>query len=132
MATHSVTTFIDDINGETADTTVEFSLDGVYYEIDLTAKNADALRSDIAVFIQSGRRIKGLPGTHRRRPHRPRPRLAHTPPVNAALDADQAWTKKDRTAMRAWGVKNGFPGIKPQGRVPRELVSRWVSAGAPR
>ncbi|WP_422652881.1 Lsr2 dimerization domain-containing protein [Arsenicicoccus sp. UBA7492] len=35
----------DDLDGGAAEETVQFSLDGVAYEIDLSTKNAEALRS---------------------------------------------------------------------------------------
>jgi hypothetical protein len=39
------TLFIDDIDGSEAEGTVRFALDGAEYEIDLNAKNAEALRT---------------------------------------------------------------------------------------
>jgi hypothetical protein len=38
------TLFVDDIDGSDAEGTVRFGLDGTDYEIDLNAKNAQALR----------------------------------------------------------------------------------------
>ena len=46
--------------------TVTFSLDGTYYEIDLTAKNASVLRKTLRPYIEAGRPIKAS----RRRPVR--------------------------------------------------------------
>jgi Lsr2 len=50
------TLFIDDIDGGEAEGTVRFGLDGTDYEIDLSAKNAAALRKALAKYIDSGRR----------------------------------------------------------------------------
>ena len=44
MAQRIVTELTDDTNGKPADETVTFGLDGREYEIDLTSKNAAALR----------------------------------------------------------------------------------------
>ena len=40
MARREVVVLEDDLEGGSADETVKFALDGVQYEIDLTAKNA--------------------------------------------------------------------------------------------
>ena len=47
MAKKVTVTLVDDFDGEgAADETVEFGLDGVTYEIDLSNKNAGKLRAD--------------------------------------------------------------------------------------
>ena len=56
MAQKIQTLFIDDIDGGEAEGTVRFGLDGTDYEIDLSAKNAAALRKALAKYIDSGRR----------------------------------------------------------------------------
>ena len=44
MAQHIFVSLVDDIDGSEADETVQFALDGVTYEIDLSAENAEELR----------------------------------------------------------------------------------------
>ena len=39
---------IDDLNGEVAQETVRFGVDGTEYEIDLTTENAEKLRSALS------------------------------------------------------------------------------------
>lgn len=51
---------VDDLDGEVADETVEFGLEGTLYEIDLTSKNASALRDSLADFRGAGRRLGRL------------------------------------------------------------------------
>jgi hypothetical protein len=46
MARKTYVELIDDINGDKAEETVSFALDGVAYEIDLTAENAEKLREE--------------------------------------------------------------------------------------
>ena len=48
--------FIDDLDGGEAEGTVRFGLDGADYEIDLSAKNAAALRKALARYVDSARR----------------------------------------------------------------------------
>lgn len=61
MAQRVITQLVDDIDGkEIADgagETVSFALDGVAYEIDLSAKNADAFRGLLQKHIDVARRI---------------------------------------------------------------------------
>ncbi len=59
MAQRIVTELTDDTDGKPADETVTFALDGREYEIDLTAKNAAALRKAFDVYVKNGRRIGG-------------------------------------------------------------------------
>ncbi|MBD3689480.1 Lsr2 family protein [Nanchangia anserum] len=59
MAKQTTTILIDDITGEPADTTVKFGLDGVSYEIDLTTKNAEKLRSELRKWADAATRIGG-------------------------------------------------------------------------
>src|SRR5689334_4531539 len=59
MAQRIVTELTDDTNGKPADETVTFGLDGREYEIDLTSKNAAALRKAFDVYVKNGRRVGG-------------------------------------------------------------------------
>ena len=60
MAKKVTVTLVDDFDGEgAADETVEFGLDGVSYEIDLSSKNAAKLRNDLKQWVDAGRRVGG-------------------------------------------------------------------------
>src|ERR1700675_2021006 len=60
MAKKVDVTLVDDFDGEgAADETVEFGLDGVTYEIDLSAKNATKLRNDLKQWVEASRRVGG-------------------------------------------------------------------------
>ena len=50
---------VDDLDGEVADETVEFGVDGKNYEIDLSTANAKKLRDALAEFVASARRAGG-------------------------------------------------------------------------
>jgi hypothetical protein len=58
MAKRTTTVFIDDLDGGEAEATVCFSLDGTYYEIDLSAAHARALRDTLARYTAAGRRAR--------------------------------------------------------------------------
>src|SRR6478609_9778596 len=56
---------IDDIDGTKAVETLTFGLDGSSFEIDLSKKDAAALRKALTEFVEHGRRVK--PDTAARR-----------------------------------------------------------------
>src|SRR3954451_21155199 len=71
MARQVITTLIDDLDGKPADRTVEFSLDGTSYTIDLSEANAGKLRKALDPFIEAGTRL-GRGGSGRGRGPVPR------------------------------------------------------------
>ncbi len=67
MAQHIFVSLVDEIDGSEADETVQFALDGVTYEIDLSAENAEELRDALAPYIEHARRAGGRKRTSSRR-----------------------------------------------------------------
>ena len=110
MAQKIQTLFIDDIDGGEAEGTVRFGLDGTEYEIDLSAKNAEALRKALARYVEAGRRAAGSAA---RRPGRSG-RRASANGVNT-------------TEVREWAKSQGIE-VKDRGRVPAELVVKFQAA----
>lgn len=83
MAKKVTVTLVDDFDGSgAADETVEFGLDGVTYEIDLSTKNATKLRGDLKQWVAAGRRVGGRRRGFRIRPWtwRDRPRAERGDP----------------------------------------------------
>jgi hypothetical protein len=105
---------IDDIDGSEGAETVEFSLEGIGYQIDLTEKNADALRKALAPFIDSARR------TSAKRPSS-RKTAAHRPAAEATINND---------AIRDWAKSTGRK-VSDRGRIPRDVVQAFEEAHAP-
>lgn len=56
MAQNVVVELIDDLDGTPAEETIPFAIDGKSYEIDLSKRNAAALRKALDRYIQAGRR----------------------------------------------------------------------------
>ena len=104
------TLFIDDIDGSEAEGTVRFALDGAEYEIDLNAKNAEALRKALSRYVEAARRSSG---TAARRPARSGRRAAAS--------------GLNTTEVREWAKAQGIE-VKDRGRVPAELVVRFRAA----
>ena len=113
MAKKVTVTLVDDFDGEgPADETVEFSIDGVSYEIDLSARNAKKIREDFKQWIDAGRRVggrrRGRPGGA---PGRGR----------ASIDREQS------AAIREWARRNG-PKVSTRGRIPAEIIEAFHAA----
>lgn len=106
MATRTVTELLDDMTGQPADETVSFGLDGVEYEIDMTKKNAAALRKALGPYQDHARRVGG----------RRTPVMQH---VAAGVD---------NRAVRAWAASNGIE-LSERGRIPGAVIAQFRAAG---
>ena len=100
----------DDIDGGPADETVRFGLGGTDYEIDLSKKNANAFRRQLAPFIEHARRAgRG----QRRRPGR-------------------TASSRERSAdIRAWAKDQGVT-VSDRGRIPASVAEQYdATTGGP-
>src|SRR4051794_18157460 len=113
MAQRIVTELTDDTNGKPADETVTFALDGRDYEIDLTSKNAVALRKAFDLYVKNGRRLGG--GGRR----------ARTP--GGASSTPRAKSDLDTKAVREWANKNGHK-VSERGRIPSSVIEAYQAA----
>lgn len=109
MAQRVQVLLIDDIDGGEGAETITFGLDGVTYEIDLSAKNAAALRDSFATWVANGRKVSGrsTAGSARRgRPSR---------------------SGKDTAAIRSWAQENGYE-VSARGRISRTVMEAYAAA----
>jgi hypothetical protein len=110
MARKVTVTLIDDFDGQgAADETVEFGLDGVTYEIDLSTKNAAKLREDVSRWTEAARRVSG------------RRRGRSSAGRRGAIDREQS------AAIREWARRNGH-NVSARGRIPAEVVDAFHAA----
>ncbi len=108
MAQKVQVVLVDDLDGGAAEETVRFGLDGVAYEIDLSAANAAALRDAFAQYVGAARRVGG------RGQRRAAPRQGAAP--------------SGRTAqIRAWAREQGIA-VSERGRVAADVVARYDAA----
>src|SRR4051812_11273004 len=111
MAKKVTVTLVDDFDGEgAADETVEFGLDGVSYEIDLSSKNAAKLRNDLKQWVEAGRRVGG----------RRRGRSAGSGRGRAAIDREQS------AAIRGSGPGTGRDRPQKKPCAPRLAPPQWA------
>lgn len=89
----------DDLTGTTIPVgkgeTIAFNLDGNTYEIDLTNKNATALRKALAPYVSAGRPLKNIRGVRMK---------LHT-------------VSSDSRTIKEWARANGYK-VKNRGRIP--------------
>jgi uncharacterized membrane protein len=109
MATRILTVLQDDFDGSDATETVSFALDGASYEIDLSDKNASALRDSLRPWIAPARRLSK------------RGRAAV--PGNA-----KPFDQVDNRSVRAWARANKIE-ISNRGRISADVVDQYRKAG---
>ncbi|SPX88007.1 histone-like nucleoid-structuring protein Lsr2 [Mycobacteroides abscessus] len=113
MATKVTVALVDDIDGEAAaDESVEFSIDGVTYEIDLSAKNAEELRNQLSSWVEHARRVCV------RRRSRVSSGSGRKP---SSIDREQ------NGRIREWAIKNGHS-VSARGRIPAGVVDAFNTA----
>ena len=100
---------VDDLDGEVADETVEFGVDGKNYEIDLSTANAKKLRDALAEFVAAARRAGG------RRRGGGAPAAA---PRRPSIDREQ------NQAIREWARKRGMK-VSDRGRIPADVLEAY-------
>jgi Lsr2 len=109
MAEQIIKRLIDDIDGGEAEETVQFSLDGVPYEIDLSSANAKKVRDSLAPFVEHARKAGSVAGGGRRRRSR-------------------AASSRERSAdIRAWAKARGIK-VNERGRIPATVVEEYERA----
>jgi hypothetical protein len=102
---------IDDLDGDKADETVEFGIDGKSYEIDLSSSNADKLRDALASYVAAARR----PGGRRRSGGGAAASAAARRP---SVDREQ------NQAIRDWARKRGMK-VSDRGRIPADVLEAY-------
>lgn len=113
MARKVTVTLVDDVDDtQTADETVEFGLDGVTYEIDLSAKNAAQLRDSLETWIEAARRSGG-----RKRGTRTVAAARGRTPIDRSQSA----------AIRDWARKAGLK-VNDRGRISQEVIDAYNEA----
>ena len=109
MAKQTTVTLIDDIDGSEADESVEFTIDGKSYEIDLSSANSARLREAVAPFVSAARRSGGR-----------RSGSAAAAPAPSRQSTDRELNQ----AIREWAVKEGMK-ISERGRIPSNVLEAY-------
>jgi Lsr2 len=99
---------VDDVDGGSADETVRFGLDGVNYEIDLSANNAKELRSTLDRFVSNARKTSG----------------GRAPKGKAPGGRNQ-----DSAQIRQWAKDHGYK-VNSRGRIQAEIQEAYQKANS--
>lgn len=122
MAKKVFTQLVDDIDGSVIDDesgeTIEFSVNGVDYLVDLKAKNASEFHRKIGYYIEHATRVGG-----RKRRHSPTSTAPSAAPSNSGATRDPAQTR----AVRQWAADNGYE-ISDRGRIPAAIEEAFTAA----
>lgn len=104
MSQRITRTLIDDLDGKRADETVTFRYNGTEYEIDLSRKNAAALKKAFAPFVAHAR--KAPAGNHRPATRRTKSK------------------RQQAQGIRAWAKGQGIP-VNERGRIPATVIAQY-------
>ncbi|MUN64657.1 Lsr2 family protein [Kocuria sediminis] len=97
----------DDLEGGPADETVQFSLDGRQYEIDLSTANAEKLREALRPYAAAGRRAQS------------KPTRTTTSPSSGG--------NPETAKIRAWAKDNGYK-VSDRGRIHQSVKDAYYAA----
>lgn len=122
MAQKVTVNLVDDLDGGQADETVEFGLDGVAYQIDLSADNAAELREALSGFVSHARRAGG-----RRKPG-PRKGGGERAGASTGKSSGSRGDRAQNKAIREWARKRGLE-VSDRGRIPADVVEQYHKAG---
>jgi nucleoid-associated protein Lsr2 len=109
MAQKVVVELIDDLDGGKAEETVTFGLDGRSFNIDLSGRNAKALRKALAPFVGSARKL----GTARQSRGSARKTTVRSGPSTQEV--------------RDWARSQGMQ-IADRGRIPADVTAQFQAA----
>lgn len=105
MASKTVVILSDDLDGSEANETIQFSLDGTEYEIDLNESNAAELRDALSRFTDAARKTSSR-GRQTRK---------------------SSGSGVDAKAIRLWALDQGMS-VNTRGRIQAEIVEKYQAA----
>jgi hypothetical protein len=109
---------VDDVDGGTAEETVTFALDGVSYEIDLTAEHAAELRESFSRWVGHARKTgSGSRGGRQQRGGG----------NGGSSRRSGSGSGGDATAIREWARANGHE-VSERGRISAEVRKAYEDA----
>ena len=122
MVQKTTVTLVDDLDGGDAEESVEFGLEGVAYEIDLSDSHAQALREALADYVAHARRTGG-----RRTPTR-RARAGNGTPASRPSGAAPVTVDREQSkAIREWARSQGLE-VSDRGRIPNSVTEAYQQA----
>ena len=93
----------DDLTGGPADETIQFSLDGRSYEIDLSSRHASEFRNRLVPFTEHARLVR---------------------PQRTRMTVRSAASRERSRQIRLWAEQRGFD-LAPHGRLPGNVIQQY-------
>ena len=126
MAQRTIVQLTDDLDGKPIPDgkgeTIRFGLDRTEYEIDLTDKNAKALRDTVSKYVAAARRTgSGARSAGNRR--------GTGGGGRAGRGGNGSSRDYEPKAVRAWAESQGLE-VSQRGRVPADLIAKFQEANA--
>lgn len=105
---------IDDIDGSPATATIEFSVGGKNYIIDLSEQHAAEFNKALAPYIEHARRARRAPANKRK----------------SRSSSEAARVKRQKNAkIRAWALENGVT-VSKRGQLGQDTIAAYEAAHA--
>lgn len=103
-----VVQYVDDVDGSVGEdvSTVRFGLDGVQYEIDLCATNAERMRASLGEFVAAARRTGGR-------------RTRSAAPLRSV-----GRSRAETAAIRTWAREGGYE-VSDRGRISAAVLDAY-------
>lgn len=98
----------DDLGDGEAAETIVYAIDGNFYEIDLSEKNARNLREVLAKFTKASRPVASKEALKR-------------------WNGGGAGGEVDTQAVRSWAARNGIQ-VSDRGRIPEDVMQKYYAA----
>ncbi|WP_064076179.1 histone-like nucleoid-structuring protein Lsr2 [Prescottella equi] len=112
----TVTEFFDDFDGEKIDEglaeSIEFTVEGSTYRMDLRPKNAEKFRKDLEKWIAAAEKVSGRRGR---------------PKGSGMGSAGVKRSKEELGAIRNWAAQNGYD-VSARGRIAAEVMEAYEAA----
>jgi hypothetical protein len=119
MAQITEVRLVDDLDKSEASETVEFGIDGKLYQIDLNETHAQALRENLAEYVDAARKVAkdAL--------------ISSLSPARGKRSGNTGGSAADKrvqnTAIREWARQNGHT-VSDRGRIPASVVQQFEAA----
>lgn len=112
---HTSVELVDDIDGSTATTTIEFTVNDKNYIIDLSEENAAAFNAVLAPYIEHARRARAT-------------KKNKNATRKSRSSSEAARAKRQRnTEIRTWALENGV-NVSKRGQLGQSTIAAYEAA----
>ncbi|MBG6226518.1 hypothetical protein IWX63_003117 [Arthrobacter sp. CAN_A2] len=115
MAQRVQVELVDDLNGEVAQETVRFGVDGTEYEIDLSTENAENVRATLGEYVDKARKASRRRGQGRQSP------------TTSGSGLPGKAKREETQRIREWAQENGH-NTSTRGRISQSIVDAFNKA----